>query len=403
MKHVPWLSEKAFLAGVVVVAAFVALLSIPKTGMSAFQSPLPPPTTTPRPSPTGQLTPLPIGGYNRPPMGPTLWMTPPTAVVSATPTRQTTTTPRVANQTAGVSSSLTPTPRRSYLPLVGRGILSYGKKGIGDAWQMWGPTATPSSPLGTNIGALNYTWFYDWTYSYLPARGFDPKYVRMVWCTGLYQLDFQHVQRYVGDVARSDYDNGFVGRVWLIFNEPDATSQCNLPNASDAAGFYSNVYDIIKANDPSARVFAGGLIWLNTSYSRTWWTTFVNRLTSQGQLYKLEGVHVHLYPKQSTATTIGGTPYCPSGDYCIAELAQVANNWYQTMHVGLGLGDRPIWISETGWLEPSETCDPTPQHLDQIRDNVMQPFSKWFAGDPTWPYPQVGLNPGYDAIAWYVT
>lgn len=221
----------------------------------------------------------------------------------------------------------------------------------------------------------------------------------MLWCNGgFWSADVNGNPRYVGDIAHADYTNGFAGRVWLIYNEPDDPGQCNFADANAAADYYSSAYDLIKNNDPTARVFAGGLLWLNTSYTRNWWITFVNRLSSTGKLHKLEGVHIHLYPKFSTATTRQMTN-CATA-YCVPELAQVANNWYETMHVALGLGDRPIWITETGWLGES-SC--STQRVTEIRDNFMQPWSQWFAGDSAWPYNgQVGLNPGYDAVSWYV-
>ncbi len=233
------------------------------------------------------------------------------------------------------------------------------------------------------------SWYYDWTFNYLPNRSSDARYVRMLWCNGgFWQADVNGTPHYAGDIARQDYENGFVGRVWLIYNEPDDLGQCNLADAVFAADYFSSAWDVIKTNDPTAKVFAGGLLWLNTPETRSWWTTFVNRLSSTGNLNKLEGVHIHLYPRLSTAPTRMETP-CASS-YCIPELTQVANDWYQTMHIGLGLGDRPIWISETGWLGPN-SC--TPQRLGEIRDNFMQPLSQWF----------VGQNPGYDALSWYVS
>lgn len=149
-----------------------------------------------------------------------------------------------------------------------------------------------------------------------------------------------------------------------------------------------------------AKVFGGGLLWLNTQETRAWWTTFVTRLSNTGRLYKLEGVHVHLYPKYSTAPTRSETS-CAT-PFCLPELAQVANAWYQDMHVGLGLGDRPIWITETGILGMNNCT--TPEQYAPVRDGFMRPWSQWFAGDSSWPYTGLaGPNPGYDTIAWYAT
>ena len=87
------------------------------------------------------------------------------------------------------------------------------------------------------------------------------------------------------------------------------------------------------------------------------------------------------------------------------DLAQVANQWYQDMHIGLGLGDKPIWITEMGWLECDDECHSgITKDSEWIRDHIMESMSQWFAEDPAWPYdPQVSLNPGYESVAWYST
>lgn len=302
-------------------------------------------------------------------------------------------------------SSLSQISSTVYAPLVTNAIyqLTYGKKGVADSWKAW---QQKKPEPGTNLGVLDYEWFYDWKFSYLPERNSDPRYVRMFYCRnpeGFWELDIHDVKRYVDEIARSDYEQGFRGRVWLIYNEPDYWwKQCNFPDASAAADYFSDAYDLIKSNDPSAKVFAAGLLWLNTQETRAWWTTFVTRLSNTGRLYKLEGVHVHLYPWHSTAPTqVAQKVDDCATPYCLLELAQVANAWYQTMHVGLGLGDRPIWITETGILGMNN-C--TTEQYETLRDGFMQPWSQWFAGDSNWPYTsQVDTNPGYDAIAWYAT
>jgi hypothetical protein len=296
-----------------------------------------------------------------------------------------------------LSSSPSPTPIGVFLPLVTKSdYLNYGRKGVGDPWQCWGQGGRE----GTNLDALDFTWFYDWNFSYLTSRDQDRRYVRMLWCDGgFWQQDINLSWRYVGDVANADYTNGLRGRVWLVYNEPDAVGQCNRADASALADHFSDAYDVIKANDPTARVFGGGLLWLNTQYTRDWWTAFVGRLEDTGNLHKLEGVHIHLYPKFSTAPTRQQAD-CATPS-CVPELAQVANDWYQTMQVGLGLGDRPIWISETGWLGDS-SC--TSQQFDAVRDEFMEPWSQWFANDSNWPYiNQIATNPGYDAVVWFDT
>lgn len=287
---------------------------------------------------------------------------------------------------------------RAYLPIVSNNYplyLSYSKKGIGDPWQNW---TLPNS--GTNLSTLNFDWYYDWRFNYLPERNTDPRYVRMVWCLGVVDTDIYSITHTITDTAREDFNRNWRGRVWLIFNEPDGNGGCGgstLINDrqvhSDAIGtahHYGAVYDMIKSADPYAKVYGGGLVWLNYSETRLWWQSFVNTLQSEGTLYKLEGVHIHLYPGASTAITRTMTYANCLDPLCIEDSEQVANDWYSQMHEGLGLGDRPLWITEMGWLPCSEQ---TP--FTWVRDNVMIPLSQWFTG-------QVALD-HYDAVAWFVT
>ena len=276
--------------------------------------------------------------------------------------------------------------------------LTYGAKGIGDATQ----NSTTIIP-GVNLTALDYDWYYDWSFINLPSRNNDPKFVRMVWCDFVKQRDTYGNVHTIADVARDDYENGRSGRVWLVFNEPDAPGvQCGEVFADDpvgAAHHYSAVYDMIKENDPNARVFAGGLLWLNSQETRFWWWDFIDTLAVAGELHKIEGVHIHLYPTITNEPVRGvyGDPAECADASCLISLVEAANDWYQQMHLDTGLGDRPIWITETGWLFCEDATE------SWIEDEFMQPLTQWFADDAAWPYPDIPTNPGYETIAWYVT
>lgn len=281
--------------------------------------------------------------------------------------------------------------------------LTYGEKGFGDAWQNWRPPEQ-----GSNLDALDYSWYYDWTFSYLPERNDDTKYVRMLWCQGLSPSDVNGNTVILADKARQDFINGIQGRVWLVLNEPDDGGQCGantIPtyggtfedNPQGAARFFSDVYDVIKENDPHAIVFTGGLLWLSSPQTRAWWDIFVQTLVNDGELYKIEGVHIHLYPEFSNSSDRDfATSECSTTD-CVKDLAIVANDWYDQMHVQKGLGDRPIWLTEVGWL----LCGST--NSAWVNNNFVVPMTEWYSNNPNWDYPSVPTNPGFDAIAWYAT
>lgn len=294
-------------------------------------------------------------------------------------------------------------------------LLSYGPKGIGG---------------GNTWGNLDYDVWYNWG---VLQNNTDPALARMVYCPTdemLYELgDYQRII----DAAQNDYANDLRGRVWLVFNEPDHPwSECGTkfftPESSElvqddpeeAAVRYAFVYDTIKQYDPHARVFGGGLVFLNSTQpagdnTRWWWDTFLDTLEANDHLDKLKGVHVHAYGKLTIS------PVRPEGSWeldpcphenCFPELAQALNDWYSDVHEAdprtAGL---PIWITETGWPTCGDSgWDPgNPTQRQEgylwVRDNYAAPISEWFTGNPAWNtrYPGMASNPGYESIFWFVS
>jgi len=351
----------------------------------------------------------------------------PTPTAAPLPTRAATVTPasEAAAETPAAETPLpesplpTPVPTLSpvetplpteragvYLPLIIADpplLLDYGPKGL-------------AGPDVFGLFGDDYDSYLTWAV----APGIrDARLVRTVGCVSDYHLYPENgglnYQEQIIQAARADRDQ-VDGRVWLIFNEPDdSVAQCGSfaltgnpfdranrslkvrQDPAEAARRYSLVYDWIKAHDPRARVFAGGLLHLRAASTQEWWVTFLKTLDAEGALYKVEGVHVHSYPEWTTG---GGC----LGHFCAPEMAQALNAWYADFHVGQGLADRPIWITEigagdcnwyggarwdaAGWL--------------RVRDGLMAPVSGWFAGDARWTYAGTPTNPGYSAMFWFI-
>ncbi|MBN1262169.1 MAG: hypothetical protein JXB35_15935 [Anaerolineae bacterium] len=212
--------------------------------------------------------------------------------------------------------------------------------------------------------------------------------------------------------AEADFVAGMRGRVWLVYDEPDSARSdlrgepCGQQSLRDggppvrddpanAALRYGEVYDWITSRDPYARVFAGGFLNLASPATGAWWTTFLDTLGED--IYKVEGVHVHIYGRWTVECQ---TPWC------IPEMTGALNGWYERQHLGQGMGSRPLWITEIG---AAPFCDDyRAQSLDAtyplLRDNVMEPLSWWFARDSNWAghFPGVPDNPGYEAIFWFL-
>lgn len=317
---------------------------------------------------------------------------------------------------------------RGYLPLVARmESLPYGLKGLA------------GSDHPSHIFDEHYDVYHNWTVAPLQM---DSRFARTVKCiTEYHMLDYDYgsieglgYQSQITAAAQADTSNNIHGRVWLIFNEPDNTYshpqdpyntdywQCGRfpltgnpedPNnyapqiaydPATVAILYGEVYDLIKTNDPSAKVFVGGFLGIHTTGTRSWWTTFLSTLESRDELYKVEGVHVHSYPEWSTGSA------CEDYPYCAEEMARELNEWYNDYHIGMGLGALPIWITETGaggvckrwtkWNQNGWTA---------VRDHVMMPMSWWFEGNVAWQtdHGDVPTNRdlafgGYESILWYI-
>ena len=174
------------------------------------------------------------------------------------------------------------------------------------------------TPMSYGVGGaaflMDVDWWYGWSVQPLAS---DPRFVRMVWCVDDFHLALFEPQVIIA--ADHDYTAG-IQRTWLVLNEPDdrnhntLTTQCggfpltgNPYDASNPAKRvyeapravairYSRMYDLIKAHDPHARILVGGLGWLWRPTTQDWWTRFVGELSRRGELWKVEGVHVHAYP-----------------------------------------------------------------------------------------------------------
>lgn len=294
----------------------------------------------------------------------------------------------VALPTPQPTASIIPTPgamvAQSYLPLMAK---NYPTPFRGVAGGLWGMDAP----------------YYHWSISPMTM---DARFSRMVWCLSDYHLALFEPQVILA--AQRDYAAGIRGRVWLIMNEPDDNShtltnvdaQCgaypltgnpfDFSNTStrvwqspaDVAVRYSRMYDLIKRDDPYARVFVGGLGWIGYPNSRDWWSQFVGELERRGELWKIDGVHIHAYP-------FGSFP-----EWGLDGMYAGLQTWYTGYHVGLGLGNRPIWITETGGGACSRWERWDAAAWTTIRDETMLPMIDWFNGLQ---------NPGYDGVFWFVS
>lgn len=283
--------------------------------------------------------------------------------------------PRALAEAAPVPLNLEP---RAYLPLVASNPISlaYGRYGLAGT--------DPSGSL------FHDAWYY-WDAGAVDA---DIRRARMLYCATDYGLRNQAIT----DTAKADFEAGIRGRVWLVNNEPDSHwgQECGM-GLIDGAYVYQRpramahnhaaAYDSVKANDPHAVVFAGGILGIGIPEvheelsGRWWWREFVDELTVIGRLDTIEGVAIHGYP--------GWARYCPEEDriedWCMAITIGALEDWHADLHVGLGLGDRPLWITETGCACFDETT------LEENAEHCMRPLLEWFEGQSD-----------YGALFWFI-
>jgi hypothetical protein len=237
--------------------------------------------------------------------------------------------------------------------------------------------------------------FYNWTVGRPNA---PENQSRMFWCGSDYHLGVLLGPALA--VARVDFESGVIGREWLMFNEPDLPSewQCGnypitglprdprntAPQVSDspewAAARFLLIRELILEADPSARFVAGGVARPGVRQAQDWWVRFVGELARRGELDAVDAVHVHGYPRWSV----------PCDDWCVDDLTAMFEDWYAEHHVGLGLGDKPIYITETGFAPFCGDYEfDDPQAYIDARNRFAKPVLDWFKGPD---------NPGYERI-----
>jgi hypothetical protein len=105
--------------------------------------------------------------------------------------------------------------------------------------------------MSYTVSSLNLGWYVDWATKISPPRPGGAEYVQMLHVRG--STYSPSGPTLAARIATNP------GALWLIGNEPDCIYQDNvLPQ--EYAQAYHDAYTFIKANDPTARVSAGGIV-----------------------------------------------------------------------------------------------------------------------------------------------
>jgi hypothetical protein len=155
-----------------------------------------------------------------------------------------------------------------------------------------------------------------------------------------------------------------------------------------AADRYAQIYRIIKANDPTAKVFCCGN--LHAGYTE-WWADFLQQLRLYHSDVKIDGLAIHAYPWGTSVEDCWN--YQPVSDIWECMARELGENRYDFRAIGAPvIPDAPIWITETGYLGIPTVVSP-PLTMQQVQDYVMDPMIVWLQSGTT----------GYQAVAWFIS
>lgn len=136
--------------------------------------------------------------------------------------------------------------------------------------------------LDYDVASIGATWFYDFTNQRAPRKPQGIEYVQTVWRPGTH----------AGDASGAAVANP--GSTWLIGNECDHDGQCGLTPEQYAIGYHAHYY-AIKAADPTALIFAGGITQPTPIRLRWLDAALAAYQERYGEPLPADGWHVHLY------------------------------------------------------------------------------------------------------------
>ena len=155
-----------------------------------------------------------------------------------------------------------------------------------------------------------------------------------------------------------------------------------------AADRYAQIYRIIKANDPTAKVFCCGNF--DAGYT-TWLADFLQQLRLYHSDVKIDGLAIHAYPWGSSVRDCWNSPL---GSSWTCMQLQLEKNRNEFRNIGAPLvPDAPLWITETGYLGVPAVVSTATLTAQQVQQYVMDPMIVWLQSGST----------GYQAVAWFIS
>jgi hypothetical protein len=170
---------------------------------------------------------------------------------------------------------------------------------------------------------LNVSWYYDWEQTTTEAcsNGAGGVFVPMIWGHTGSEQSASGITSAVASFVSAGYP--YV----LGFNEPDNSTQSNIPVATAISLWPSFLNPAIKTVSPAAQANSTG---------QAWFTTFIGDVNADSTGLRTDVIGLHWYGWNAGS--------------CDAAASQL--NSYITWAEGFA-GDRPIWLTEWGCLNDS--------------------------------------------------
>ncbi len=173
---------------------------------------------------------------------------------------------------------------------------------------------------------------------------------------------------------------GHPGRIWIIGNEPNASSQDGL-TPDQYARMFKTYYDFIRPRDPTARFAVAGLAYMADAASLaaqiSWWDqALASYRTQSGAPMPIDIWNCHAY------VAIGSL----DPDRMIRDFLDPFRRYTRTVEAGL-YADSELWITEFGVPSWSTPLDPVyiNEFIEQLCPRLETRVERffWFLGP--WP------------------
>jgi len=228
-----------------------------------------------------------------------------------------------------------------------------------------------------DVNSLRLGWYLDWTATLSPASPGGIDYMPMVRLsqTGPYSSSYSHEPDTARILAIAEERRG---ATWLIGNEPDRRVYQDSLEPHVYATAYHDLYHLIKAADPSARIAAGGIVQPTPLRLQYLDMVLDSYSLSYGEMMPVDVWNIHAFILQEKAGE-WGADIPPGIDVTEGELYTIDDNGsveifregivrFRDWMAAIGHRDRPLIVTEFGIQMPPDYGFPPERVGEYLRD-----------------------------------